>query len=334
MRVGLVLLLITACYTLGYGQDIHFSQFNAAPMQLNPALTGVNGCDYRFAANYRSQWAGLGKFNTVAASYDMAILKRTSKSNYGGIGIAMYSDRAGDLSLSTTKVDLNMSYTILLNDKGSQLLTAGLVGGFGHRSINYSRLTTDSQFGDQGFDSNLPTNENLTSNSKMYADVGAGFLWSYTLNKFTNFYTGVAVTHINQPNLSFLDNRNEKLYTKITFHGGAHFKLSGKVFLLPSFMFLNQGPHTQLTMGSLVKMRRSLVPSDKMAFYVGGWYRLKDAIIVSARVDMGGFNVGVSYDLNVSKLTPATRLNGGPELTMTYVGCFKKKNNTSFCPML
>lgn len=334
MKVGLVLLFLSVSYIKGYGQDIHFSQFNAAPLQLNPALTGVNGCDYRFAANYRSQWAGLGKFNTVAASYDMAVLKRNDKSNYAGFGLAMFNDRAGDLSLSTTKVELNMSYTILLNDKGSQLLTAGLVGGFGHRSIDYSRLTTDSQFGDQGFDPNLSTNETLTSDSRIYADVGAGFLWSFTPRKFTNFYAGLAVTHINQPNLSFLDNRNEKLYTKVTFHGGAHFKLSGKLFLLPSFMILNQGPHSQYNLGTMIKMKRSLVPSDKLAFYVGGWYRVKDAAVLAARLDIGGFNVGVSYDLNISKLTRATNLNGGPEISMTYVGCFKKKNSTSFCPML
>lgn len=331
--LGVFLLFFLYCYK-GNAQDIHFSQFNAAPLILNPALTGVNGCDYRMTANYRSQWAGVGKYNTVAASYDMAVMKRNSKSNYGGIGISLFSDRAGDLSLSTTQVNLSMSYTVLLNAKGSQLLTAGLTGGLGHRSIDYSKLTTDSQFGDQGYDPNLSTGENLTTDGKIFADVGAGFLWSYTVNKNTNFYAGVGITHISQPNLSFLGDRNEKLFMKATVHGGAHFKLSNKVFLLPSFMYLNQGPHNQLVMGSFVKMRKSLVPSDQTAFYLGAWYRLKDALIIAGRVDIARFSVGLSYDLNISKLTPATKLNGGPEISLVYTGCFRKKNNTSYCPML
>lgn len=332
--VGVVLLLLAVSCFDSFGQDIHFSQFNAAPLQLNPALTGVNGCDYRVAANYRSQWAGVGKFNTVAASFDMAVLRKTAKSNYGGIGISLFNDRAGDLSLSTTQVNLSASYTILLNQNGSQLLTAGLVGGIGYRTIDYSKLTTDSQFGDQGFDPNLGTGEDLSNNSKIYADVGAGFLWSLTVNQNNNVYAGVGVTHINQPNLSFMGDRNEKLFLKVIIHGGGHFKLSNRIALQPSFLIMNQGPHQEYTMGTFVKMKKSLVPSDKMAFYAGAWYRVKDALILAARVDVAGLNIGFSYDLNVSKLTRATKLNGGPEISLVYVGCFKKKNNTVYCPVL
>ena len=99
-------------------------------------------------------------------------------------------------------------------------------------------------------------------------------------------------------------------------------------------MYLNQGPHNELTLGTLLKIRKSLVPSDKTSFYVGGWYRLKDALIISGRVDVGGLSIGLSYDLNISKLTPATNLNGGPEVSLLYTGNFRKKNNTTYCPML
>ncbi len=316
-------------------QDIHFSQYNQQPLFLNPAFAGVNGCDYRVAATYRSQWAGLGRFNTVAASADMAILKKTKKSNYGGIGISFFNDRAGDLSFSTTQANIHLSYTVLLNNKGTQTLTTGLVGGVGQRSIDFSKITTDSQFGDMGFDPTAATGENFANNRKLYADVGAGMLWSYTHKKNTNVYMGVAITHVNQPNLSFFDDRTEKLYMKATIHGGAYFKMSRMTQLMPSFMYLNQGPHNQLNVGALVKMRLSSIPSNTTAFYVGGYYRLQDAIILAARFDISGFNIGVSYDLNVSKLTKATKLNGGPEISLIYSGCLKnKKSNAVFCPVM
>jgi type IX secretion system PorP/SprF family membrane protein len=90
-------------------QDIHFSQFTSAPLILNPAFTGVNGCDYRFAANYRTQWTGIAPFRTIAASYDMAIAKKKtrSKGNFGGVGVSFFSDKAGDSELSTNQVNLN-----------------------------------------------------------------------------------------------------------------------------------------------------------------------------------------------------------------------------------
>ncbi|MBK7037948.1 MAG: type IX secretion system membrane protein PorP/SprF [Bacteroidetes bacterium] len=44
-------------------QDVHFSQYNAAPLALNPALTGVNSCDWRAGLTYRNQW------NSVTTPY-------------------------------------------------------------------------------------------------------------------------------------------------------------------------------------------------------------------------------------------------------------------------
>ena len=47
--------IITSVFS-AKAQDIHFSQFHAAPVLLNPALTGAFGGEARFIANYRSQW--------------------------------------------------------------------------------------------------------------------------------------------------------------------------------------------------------------------------------------------------------------------------------------
>jgi len=41
-------------------QDIHFSQFYAAPLLTNPASTGMSGEGLRVANVYRNQWAMIG----------------------------------------------------------------------------------------------------------------------------------------------------------------------------------------------------------------------------------------------------------------------------------
>lgn len=318
-----------------YAQDVHFSQFNASPIYLNPALTGLNSGNYRLAANYKRQWGGLANFQTIAASYDMNMLKRNRKSNFAGFGLSLYNDRAGDISLSHTKVDISLAYSLVLNPSGTQFLTFALKGGMGHKSFDMSKVTTDSQFGADGFNNSLSTQENFVNDSKIFGDVGAGMLWSLTQRNSNNYYLGLAVSHLNQPNISFFNDKDEQLYIKMTMHGGGFMKLNNQVGLLPSFMFLYQGPHTQLNVGSLVKIKKSAMPSESTAFYVGGWYRLKDALILSARVDWNNLNVGFSYDLNISKLTPASNLNGGPELSLIYTGEFpNKKNQSVYCPAL
>lgn len=337
MRITRCFLILGLCLTslLGLSQDIHFSQFNAAPMLLNPALTGVHGGNYRLVANYKAQWTGLAPYNTIAASYDMSMFRHTPKSNYGGVGLSFFNDKAGDGDLRTTVVNVHLSYTVMLNKRGTQSLSSGIYGGVGHRTINYSALTFDSQWGPGGFDPGNNNLENFTNDKVLYGDIGAGLLWSYRKSEKQNYYGGVSVSHLNQPNQSFLNEADEKLYIKLTVHGGGHIGITEQIFILPSFMFLNQGPHREFNVGALVKFKKSIVPTDKTAFYFGGWYRVKDALIMSARVDFGDFNVGFSYDVNLSGLTPASHANGGPELSLIYTGFFpSKKNTVRICPTL
>lgn len=331
-----VLLLFSGFASIA--QDIHFSQFHSAPLFLNPALAGVNGGNYRFVANFKTQWTGLssntgGVYNTAAASYDMNLFKQQGhRGNYGGVGLFFFTDKAGDSQLRTTQVNLNLSYTVMLNKK--QSITSGIVGGLGHRSINYANLTFDNQYnGTNGADPNAPNYENFSTDKVLYPELGAGFLWNYVKNEKFNLYLGGSAWHLTQPNLSFMDTRDEKLYVKFLVHAGGYFGVSEQIFILPSILYMNQGPHNQFNFGGLVKIRKSIIPSDRTAFYVGGWYRLKDAMILTARVDVGSFNIGFSYDINLSGLTPASNANGGPELSLIYTGMFpSKKSQVMYCP--
>ena len=51
-------------------QDFHYSQFYAAPLYLNPALTGSTELS-RIGFNYRKQWPGLEHdFNSYSAYFE------------------------------------------------------------------------------------------------------------------------------------------------------------------------------------------------------------------------------------------------------------------------
>ena len=77
----------------------------------------------------------------------------------------------------------------------------------------------------------------------------------------------------------------------------------------------------------------------RLCFVVLGiWTRHEDGtlhMLVGDHADWNGLNFGFSYDLNISKLTPATNLNGGPEISLIYNGCLpNKKNQSVYCPAL
>ncbi len=327
---------------LGYlgseAQDIHFSQFNSSPMTLNPALSGINGCDYRLVANFKSQWFSVsdGKtFRTIAASYDQAVAKRTSYGNYAGFGLSFFADQAGDGSFNTNQLNLNLAYHITLDRRGNHTLSFGIQAGFLQRSVDITKLTFDEQFvNGVGLDRSLPINENIARDNFIVGDIGLGALWNINPTDRSNVYAGIGLTHLNQPNQSFLDDPTEKLFLKFTLHGGGRIPVSDKTAFLPSFMVLVQGPHTEFNLGTYFQVKTSSLPSDKTALYIGAWYRVQDAIVAAARVDFGGMNIGFSYDINLSKLTAGSSANGGPEISVIYSGCFNRKSVPTYCPVL
>jgi len=110
-------------------QDIHFSQYNAQPLLLNPALSGLNDCDYRVGAIFRMQWFSISQGNTyrtTSAFADMIVYKPERGSNYLGAGISFFSDQAGDLNYNTNKVDLSLAYHIILDRSTKQSFSLGL----------------------------------------------------------------------------------------------------------------------------------------------------------------------------------------------------------------
>ncbi|NNC96242.1 MAG: PorP/SprF family type IX secretion system membrane protein [Chitinophagales bacterium] len=334
--------LFTGLSTSVMSQDIHFSQFTAAPLMLNPALSGLNGCDYRATAIFKGQWGGISAnrsfaYRTLSTSFDMAMFKGPKYANFGGIGLSMYSDQAGDGNFSTNKVDVSMAYHIMLDKFGKQGLSIGIQGGLGHRSIDQSLLYFDTQFDpDFGFDPN-GDKEFIERDKFFYGDIAAGLIWHLTPNERSNYYTGISITHLNQPNLSFQNQPSEKLYMKFSIAGGALIPLAEKFDVMPSFQVLSQGPAFQANIGSYLKFKTDPMDVSKPSVLIGSWVRLTnpiDGLIFAARTDFSGFSVAFSYDVTISSLSSATYGNGGPELSLIYTGCMKKAKSASYCPRL
>src|SRR5690606_26409633 len=119
-------LLIGSCLLLGLqaaAQDPQLSQFYAAPLYLNPALTG-NTYQDRAGINYRMQWPGIGPgYKTYAVTYD-----HRSAEMHSGIGGMVMHDRSGSFGLSFTQAALSYSYEARLNRRPA--VRGGLRGGY------------------------------------------------------------------------------------------------------------------------------------------------------------------------------------------------------------
>lgn len=342
-----ILICVFAIGTTLMAQDTHYSQYNQAPLQLNPALAGLNNCDYRLALNARTQWnlvsSSGNTYSTFGASADFAVGNVTKFNSFAGIGVSVSSDIAGATAYNEDRADVTAAYHFMLDRSGNSSLSAGLQFGINYRGFNAGKATFDGQYNPitGNYDPTLP-GETFARTSLLYLDAGAGLLYSqYFKAKRNNIFLGIAANHVNQPNISWFSpglynnsSTSDKLYAKITIHGGGSFQVNDKVAIMPTFMLLFQGPSQEYDFGSLVRMRLGNTISGTF-LSVGAQYRAPlDAFILQTRFDYKGFTLGLSYDINISKLTPASQTMGAPELAIMYTGCTRKKPHPYLCPPL
>lgn len=305
-------------------QDIHFSQIHASPTVLNPAMTGLFDGQYRFIANYRQQWrSATANYRTLAAAADFHVAGLGQSSLLSG-GINVMADRAGDLDFTTSSAMFTLGAARKLNAKGDHAISVAIQGGVLHQSLDYSALHVFDQ---------EPAVLAGADNARAVPDVSAGLAWYKRLGKEHRIYGGMAMFHLGSPDMALLTGSTldqENLARRSVIHGGGEFRLTEQLYAMPSFILLEQSPNREITLGSFMRYDYQKGKADRgSSLYFGSWFRWfyrpdinsgYDALVLAARWDKDRLSCGLSYDVNLSSLTHATRGVGGPELSVIYVG--------------
>ncbi len=316
--IFVLLFIFSGNYALT-AQDVHFSQFYAAPLYLSPSLAGsTDGA--RLTMNYRNQWPGISKaFTTSAVSFDNYFSRFNS-----GMGIQIIQDKAGSANLTFTHIGLQYSYNVQLNQDWH--FVPGIQFASGSRALDFSKLIfADEQIGGGASGSW----ERLANENTDFIDFAASIFF---YSQF--FWAGITTDHLTQPNHSFLG-EEIKLNRKFTLFGGTNIWTQKKQRLglerafSMSFRYQNQLNFKQLDAG----------------FYwynapieLGIWYRgipvfsnvdqriNHDAIILMLRYKYGAFRIGYSYDITISNL--GLQSAGAHELSLIFE--FNQKSQLRF----
>lgn len=347
LNLGLILALpITMS-----AQDIHWSQYYASPLTLNPAQTGLVNRDYRVAVNYRTQnyTVSSNPYVTGAISYDMPIL--TGKLPEGdalGIGGLVFYDKAGTGALQNVTGGLSFAYHKALGHNKEHTVSLGAQALFVSKSINFDKLHFGDQLDPRMPGIYLPTAENFQNTDVSYPDFNVGLLYTGKLNDKSTLYGGFSYYHITRPEERFLGqsatlvdsngNSVTKLHSEYSVYFGGATQLNDYTTLFGSALYQSQGPAQEILIGAatgfiLNPAHRGEVGNTTL--YLGAWYRLNDAIIPYVGFEWTSFQLGFSYDVNVSQFQNATLSQGAYEVSLIYNGIFnktqKKRYNFS-CP--
>ena len=338
-------------FTSVQAQDVHFSQFAMSPLLLNPALAGMSNGDIRAYANFRTQWStisGGNVYRTLAGGTDMAFGRSQRSGSFAGVGLSFFSDQSGDVGFQTNNVELTVAYHIMLSKKKKMSLSLGLQGGFSERGFDPSKATYDFDFDQSTGSVNTSQKEAFLRTKVYYGDVGVGAFYTASTKNGSDVYLGAGLSHVNQPRISFFSGSsnpgefNERLDMKFTAHGGAAIVINPKLWVIPNFFMLLQGPSSQYNVGAMMKMQIGNKILTKNFLYFGAQVRISnamdiptpDAAILHCRFDYKGISLGLSYDINISKLAVSTSTFGAPEVGVMYTISTKHKINQGYCPAM
>ena len=307
-----IILILAHCVS---AQDIHWSQFNDNPIFQNPGNAGNFNGDYRFVANYRDQWRSVTvPFTTLSLSADGKLDKHKNL----GYGILFFHDVVGDGSLRTIEVQGNVSYLLKLSKDSTHTLRTGINLGMNHRQLNFDKLYFNNQYDGVQYNPSLSSNEVLSNDRKTNFSVGIGVVYQYYINKRFNIIAGVGSYNLNKPNQGFYNDVILRDIRTNIFAKGIY-KIGFDWDIVPSINLSFQGKYNEIIFGSSVKYTLINRLGEYRALYAGGWFRNKDAGYISAGMDYQSWFVGLSYDINFSKLVPASRARGGFEIAVRYI---------------
>jgi type IX secretion system PorP/SprF family membrane protein len=342
----ILLFLFFVCLRL-QAQDPRFVQFYAAPLQLNPAMTGVHPGKWRASANYREQWSSIldtRPFRTISSSFDSK--SRIGRGDFFAYGITLLNDQAGKSEYTRNTADLSLSYMKQLDGsryrRYDQYLVGGLQAGLGQHSLNQNNLWFSSQFnlGNEQVDRSISSGESISDQSNTYWNLNAGLVWYAVFDHNQSLYLGGAFHHLNAPEVSFIADGQETLDRKWVVHAGGELPFNRQLSILPAIAVVGQGPSMLAMAGA--NLRYTNRDWKEVAIRAGAWGQLVNdvsgklanpAITFTTILEIERLNIGISYDIGVNKLAAPTNGRGALELSVIYYQPATRREKVN-CPKL
>ncbi len=327
-RYFLIPLLLLALQSTA--QDIHFSQFYENSIMRNPALTGIFSGDYKVGANYRTQWSNISvPFKTILVCAETRIATNKAVGDYLSFGVAGTYDMAGSISFNSMQIYPALNYNKSLEDTRNSYLSVGFAGGYIQRSIDFSKATFSTQYVNGSYSSANMSGENFNNTTLSNYDVAAGISLNSSAGpaNIVNYYVGVSAFHLNKPKQTFKDeNVLIVLATKYGANAGFSWRINSQFGLTGHMDYNKQGTYTEVIAGGMASWQTINESSKNLKIYAGLFFRMKDAVIPTFKVDYDIYSLTFSYDVNTSGLKPASAGAGGSEVSLFIKGRYNKSS--------
>jgi len=329
-RLCFLLLIILSLSGKLWAQDLTFSQFYEKPLLRNPALAGVFDGDIRMIGIHRNQWGSITvPFQTSAASIEYKFpIGRWD--DWITAGLQMTQDAAGDIKLKRTQFFPVINFHKSLSSDVDRYISGAFMFGPVNSQFDPTKVQLGDQFINGAFNPNNPTQQVFNRTGFTYWDLSTGLTFSNGFGDYGKYYFGIAGFHLLKPKVSFYADNGDssRLPRKLVLNAGLSSPTSDNNSIVMFADYFKQGGNEQFLGGVLYGTELSRNYDDGLAttLYFGGFYRWNDAFIPVVKMDIKRFNIGISYDVNISRLKTASQWRGGLELTMSYIAKLRNRS--------
>lgn len=310
-------------------QDFHLSMYDAGPLFLNPALTGVVDGNFRVHAQYRNQWRSV-----AFKPYNTALISLDAPKGKWGFGGQIINMRAGVGNYNVLQGLFSVSYAVPLDKNKNHNLSFGLQGGAMQKTIEAGLYTFNNQYNtsDGGyFDKSLASGETYNRQSFIREQVNAGIMYFNSKQQTRlNPFLGYSVFNLTNPKETYYSGSN-KLPLRHYVHAGVRINVTELFYVLPKVLIMVQKNATEqlysIDLGYFFK---------EQEFYVlaGANYRSKDAAVFYVGARKNNYIAKIGYDANTSSLKDVSKTRGAFEISFTYIAKKANKKEVRHCPRL
>jgi type IX secretion system PorP/SprF family membrane protein len=296
--------LLILCTSGGVlAQDLLFSQYNYAPLTVNPALVSA-GNDAVISINHRRQrYNNPLQINTSMLNAFHPLNNRRTGTRWGGFGIGVYHDESQDLQTFTNSGAM-AAFAYHFNLKGNHHISLGVQGGYFQRRISMEGVTTGSQWiPNVGYDPGAASGESMSNDRISYLNFASGLLWYITDDEGeTRGSLGVSGFHLNQPDVSFSTTAH-KLLPRWAAHGTYRIYDNRKTSLSAEALY-SRTANISNTLGGLRLGYRfeELNPYNPLksgSIDLGARYAIENKTVIGLlQFNQPAYTIGISYDLS------------------------------------
>ena len=308
-----------------HGQTPFISQPFVATNFFNPANVGF-GRNNQLQSFYRNQFSGVGDpYKTIGVGVDFALFKNEENEGYHnfGMGIQGVSEQVLNGILQTNEITLSLANRVFLNVHRTSYFSIGISSTFISRNVDRNALTFGDQY-NSGRLFNTTSLETIGDFPTKFSTNG-GIMYSY-LSPDLFLQTGASTFYINRSSNTQTYGNINQTFQFIATLNFEHRLLEDHTLVLHAD-YQNRLESEFIYAGAAIGL--PIYPRDELQnrFYLGCFYRSKDAIVPYVGLLYNKYKIGLTYDIYNNNMTMANLHPQTIEFNLsTYLGRNISKN--------